>query len=55
MLIAAGRDALQANDKFRAFMASFGRTPHTPLLRPRLKPAVPVSQSDSAPKEARAQ
>ncbi len=54
MLIAAGRDALQANDRFRAFMASFGRTPHTPLLRPRLKPA-PVSQSDSAPKEARAQ
>jgi len=55
MLIAAGRDALQANDRFRAFMASLGRTPHTPLLRPRLKPGAPVSQSDGAPKEAQAQ
>jgi NTE family protein len=55
MLIAAGRDALQANDKFRGFMASFGRAPHTPLLRPRLKPAAPVSQSDSGPKQAQAE
>ena len=54
MLIAAGRDALQANDKFRAFMASFGRTPHTPLPPPARCRAAPVSQSRSAPKEARA-
>jgi NTE family protein len=36
MLIAAGRDALNANPKFRAFMSSFGRAapPASPLLRP---------------------
>jgi NTE family protein len=56
MLIAAGRDALQANDRFRAFMASFGRgpPPRSPLLRPHAAPG-PVSQSDSGPKQAQAQ
>jgi NTE family protein len=54
MLITAGRDALNANPKFRAFMGSFGRgaPPASPLLRPRPR-NTPVS--DLGPHEAAAQ
>jgi hypothetical protein len=51
MLIAAGRDALAVNPKFRAFMASLGHSPlqRPPALPPRAppspfpKPGAPVS------------
>ncbi len=46
MLIAAGRDALKANAKFRAFMNSLGRAP------PR---ATPVATPDVNPHEAQAE
>ena len=52
MLITAGRDALNANPKFRAFLNSLSRTRLRPLLRPR---TTPVSQLDDAPHEAQAQ
>jgi hypothetical protein len=58
LLIAAGRDALNTNDKFRAFLTSLGRVPGepraAPLLRPH-RPGTPVSQSNGAPQEAQAQ
>jgi NTE family protein len=54
MLIEAGRDGLNTNPMFRAFLTSFGRAPppRPPLLQPR--PA-PVSQSNDAPHEAQAE
>lgn len=58
LLITAGRDALQANPTFRAFLASLGRggpVRPSPLLRPHRPQPGPVSQLDSAPKEAQAQ
>jgi NTE family protein len=59
MLIAAGRDALNANPKFRAFMGSFGHgaPPASPLLRPPpSRPGVPVSAlPDTGPHQAAAE
>ena len=68
MLIAAGRDALNTNPKFRAFLTSLGRGPSAaapgapppaPPLHPRphAPPAAgaPVSRSEDAPHEARAE
>jgi NTE family protein len=54
MLITAGRDGLNTNPQFRAFLTSLGRAPppRSPLLRPR---TTPVSQSDDAPQQAQAQ
>jgi len=57
MLITAGRDALNANPKFRAFMNSFGRVAPSasPLRRPPPH-ATPVSAlPDAGPHEAAAQ
>ncbi len=46
MLITAGRDALSANPKFRAFLTSLGRAPPP---RPRPPVATPVaSEAESA-------
>jgi NTE family protein len=59
LLIQAGRDGLATNPIFRAFLTSLGRAPppRSPLLRPPAapRPGAPVSQSDGAPQEARAQ
>jgi NTE family protein len=59
MLIAAGRDALSANPKFRAFMGSFGHgaPPPSPLRRPPpMRPGAPVSALPNAgPDEAQAE
>jgi NTE family protein len=54
MLISAGRDGLNTNPQFRAFLTSLGRAPppRSPLLRPR---TTPVSQSDDAPQQAQAE
>jgi NTE family protein len=52
MLIAAGRDALAANPKFRAFMGSLPRVPQGPQ-RPRTAPVAVVPQPSVA-QEARA-
>jgi NTE family protein len=56
MLIAAGRDGLNTNTVFRAFLNSFGRAPppRSPLLRPAPHSA-PVSQLDGAPQQAQAE
>jgi NTE family protein len=53
MLIAAGRDALAANPKFRAFMGSLGRAPLPPHPRPRTAPVAVAPQAPAA-QEARA-
>ena len=64
MLIAAGRDALSVNPKFRAFLTSIGRTPPSPIEHPPGKPRLPLPPPNGAPvsvlpstvpKEARAQ
>ena len=47
MLITAGRDALNANPKFREFMGSLGR--------PVPPPSAPVAASPLKPQEAAAQ
>jgi NTE family protein len=52
MLIAAGRDALNTNPKFRAFLTSLGRVPPPPPPPPR---GVPVASTPVAPEEARAE
>jgi len=49
MLITAGRDALSANSKFRAFVASLGRAP------PPAAPGAPVATSDDAAQHASAE
>ena len=49
MLITAGRDALSANSKFRAFVASLGRAP------PPAAPGAPVSTSNDAAQHASAE
>ena len=56
MLIAAGRDGLNTNPVFRAFLNSLGRAPppRSPLLRPAPRGA-PVSQSDDGPQQAQAE
>ena len=49
MLIAAGRDALSTNPKFRDFLTSLGRAPPlrpSPLVRPPPPQGTPVSPSD---------
>jgi NTE family protein len=51
MLVAAGRDALNANPKFRAFLGSFGRTPPPPPPAP----GAPVATSDAAAHQAAAE
>jgi NTE family protein len=57
MLIAAGRDALATNPKFRAFLTSLGRTPPPPRPpAPPPGPGAPVSTLPrGAPYEARAE
>jgi NTE family protein len=50
MLITAGRDALNANTRFRAFLRSFGRTPP-----PLPAPGAPVATSDAAAQQAAAE
>src|SRR5689334_14043954 len=52
MLVTAGRDALNANPKFRAFITSFGRTP--PPLPPPAQ-SVPVAGTDGAAQHAEAE
>ena len=52
MLITAGRDALSANPKFRAFIASLGRAP--PPVPP-AAPGAPVATSDEAAQHASAE
>jgi NTE family protein len=51
-LIAAGRDVLNTNDKFRAFLTSLGRAPppRSPLQRPPapMRPGTPVSMAPDA-------
>jgi NTE family protein len=63
MLINAGRDALNTNPKFRAFLTSLGRVPgQAPPAAPPLHPrphappaGTPVSSSDDVPQEGRAE
>jgi NTE family protein len=53
MVIAAGRDALHANTKFRAFLQSVGGSPSAPA--PRRREGVPVAEGeDNFPREATA-
>jgi hypothetical protein len=49
MLITAGRDALNANPKFRGFLTSLGRTP------PPAPPAAPVATSGEGAQHALAE
>jgi NTE family protein len=53
LLIQAGRDALDTNPKFRAFLTSLGRAPPPPSLPP--PSGVPVSGLDVVPHEAKAE
>jgi hypothetical protein len=50
MLVTAGRDALNANPKFRAFINSFGRTAPPPAA-----PSTPVAGADDNPQHAEAE
>jgi NTE family protein len=52
MLVTAGRDALNVNPKFRAFVTSLGRAP--PPVPP-AAPAAPVATSDDAAQHASAE
>jgi NTE family protein len=52
MLITAGRDALNANPKFRAFVASLGRAP--PPVPP-APPGAPVATSGDGAQHASAE
>jgi len=52
MLVTAGRDALNANSKFRGFVTSLGRAP--PPLPP-VSPSTPVAGSDGAAQHAAAE
>jgi hypothetical protein len=49
MLVTAGRDALNTNPKFRAFVTSLGRTP------PPVPPAAPVATSGDGTQHALAE
>jgi hypothetical protein len=49
MLVTAGRDALSANPKFRAFVTSLGRTP------PPAAPGAPVANTDETAQHAAAE
>jgi NTE family protein len=57
MLIAAGRDALNANPKFRAFLTSLGRAPPPPLPPGPPPQGTPVSMlpPDTEPSQPQAQ
>jgi NTE family protein len=50
LLVTAGRDALNANSKFRGFLTSFGRAPPPPAA-----PGVPVATSDASEQQAAAE
>jgi hypothetical protein len=52
MLVTAGRDALNVNPKFRAFVRSLGRTP--PPVPP-AAPSTPVAGTDGAAQHAEAE
>jgi NTE family protein len=52
MVIAAGRDALHANTKFRAFLQSVGGSPSGPAPRRRESVPVAAETSENFPREA---
>ena len=49
LLIQAGHDALSVNAKFRAFLASLGRTPPSPIERPPAPPQLPLPPAPKPP------
>jgi hypothetical protein len=50
MLVTAGRDALNTNAKFRAFLTSLGRAPPAPAA-----PGAPVATSSDGAQHAAAE